>query len=112
MERKKFLKYKQKSIDISKIATYYIIKQLLKQQHERSECMNTVNLDFIKTKRIQRKISMQKMAELLGFKNASTYLKYENGIYAFKAEQLPKLAEILDCSITDFFTKNVAKTAI
>lgn len=74
--------------------------------------MNTVNLEFIKARRNELKISMQEMAECLGFKNASTYLKYENGTYAFKAEQLPKLAKILHCSITDFFTQNVSKTAI
>ena len=44
------------------------------------------------------------MAEILGFKNASTYLKYEKGIYAFKAEMIPVLAKALNCEIGNFFT--------
>ena len=74
--------------------------------------MQKLNLTFIKERRIQLGITLQEMAEKLGFKNGSTYLKYENGIYAFKAEQLPLLAKSLNCKITDFFNKNVAKTAI
>lgn len=50
-------------------------------------------------------ISQQKMAETLGFKNASTYLKYESGTYSFKAEMIPILAKILNCSIENFFEK-------
>lgn len=74
--------------------------------------MRTLNLDFIKKRRVELNISLQEMAENLGFKNASTYLKYENGTYAFKAEQLPLLSKILKCNITDFFGQNIAKTAI
>lgn len=74
--------------------------------------MRTLNLDFIKERRLSLEISMQEMAGYMGFKNASTYLKYENGTYSFKAEQLPVLAQILKCKITDFFTQTIAKTAI
>ncbi|MBN6887773.1 transcriptional regulator with XRE-family HTH domain [Cytobacillus horneckiae] len=74
--------------------------------------MKSLNLHFIKRKRQTLNISLQEMAESLGFKNASTYLKYENGTYAFKADQLPTLAIILRCSITDFFINKISKTAI
>ena len=55
---------------------------------------------------------MKEMAESLGYENASTYLKYESGVYSIKAEHLPKLAKSLDCEINDFFMKNVAEIAI
>lgn len=74
--------------------------------------MQTLNLGYIKDRRIQLEKTQQEMAESLGMKNASTYLKYENGTYAFKAEQLPLLAKALKCKITDFFILDVAKTAI
>ncbi|MBG9549290.1 MULTISPECIES: helix-turn-helix domain-containing protein [Cytobacillus] len=74
--------------------------------------MQTLNLNFIKRRRQALNLSLQEMAEKMGFKNASTYLKYENGTYSFKADQLPLLSKTLQCKITDFFKKNVAKTAI
>ncbi|OAK72658.1 helix-turn-helix domain-containing protein [Lederbergia galactosidilytica] len=74
--------------------------------------MQKLNLQFIKTRRIQLDKTLQETAECLGMKNASTYMKYENGIYAFKADHLPLLARTLNCMITDFFTSDVAETAI
>lgn len=74
--------------------------------------MEILNLQYIKKRRIELSKTLQELANLLGMKNASTYMKYENGTYAFKAEQLPKLAEVLKCKITDFFILNVAKIAI
>ncbi len=49
------------------------------------------------------KLSMQDVANTLGFKTASTYYKYECGIYKFKAEMLPVLAKTLNCDIKNFF---------
>lgn len=74
--------------------------------------MQELNLEYIMKRRKELGISQLEMAEKLGFKTSSSYLKYEKGIYAFKADQLPALAKALNCKITDFFTKNVAKTAI
>lgn len=68
-----------------------------------------LNLSYIKNRRIQLGITLQDMASNLGFKNSSTYMKYENGTYSFKAEQLPYLAKHLNCKITDFFAKNVSE---
>lgn len=69
------------------------------------------NLSFIKQRREELKLTHQEMAEKLGYKNGSTYLKYENGTYLFKADALPILARALNCEIKDFFTLNVAKIA-
>jgi transcriptional regulator with XRE-family HTH domain len=73
--------------------------------------MQNFNLDFIEQRRNELNIPMQKMADELGFKNASTYLKYERGDYAFKAKQLPTLAQLLNCRVADFFKKSVAELA-
>lgn len=61
------------------------------------------NLMFIKKRRLELDLTLQEMANKLGFKNASTYLKYESGEYSFKAEQLPMLANALDCNLVKFF---------
>lgn len=63
-----------------------------------------LNLSFIKKKRKSIGLTHQQLAEQLSFKNASTYFKYENGIYAFKANHLPILAEILECDMKDLFS--------
>ena len=65
--------------------------------------MDLLDLNFIKRRRSELGISQQKMAEILGFKNAFTYLKYEKGMYAFKAEMIPILAKALNCEIGNFF---------
>lgn len=74
--------------------------------------MNKLNLTFIKSMRKKRGLTLQVMAEYLGFSNSSVYYKYENGTYSFKAEILPALAKILQCSINDFFNENSSKTEI
>ncbi|QOV10906.1 helix-turn-helix domain-containing protein [Viridibacillus arvi] len=74
--------------------------------------MKTLDLIFIKKQRLILKKTLKDMAESLDMKNPSTYLKYETGAYCFRAEHLPRLAEALDCEISDFFTSDVAKTAI
>lgn len=61
--------------------------------------------------RAEKKLSLQFMAEILGFKNASTYMHYEKGTYSFRAEHLPKIAKALECEVLDFFEEIVAKTA-
>jgi transcriptional regulator with XRE-family HTH domain len=73
-----------------------------------------VDLNLIKNLRIQKKISMQSMAESLGFKNGSTYMKYEKGDYSFKANHLPIVAYRLDVEIDDlyFFENEIAKIEI
>lgn len=71
-----------------------------------------LNLGFINLQRKKYEISLQEMAESLGFKNASTYMKYEKGEYSFKADHLPIIANKLNCSINDlFFSNELAKIA-
>ena len=74
--------------------------------------MKIINLNFILTKRVNLNLTLQEMAESMGFKNASTYSKYEKGEYEFKANQLPILAEKLQCKMSDlFFEQNFAEIA-
>jgi transcriptional regulator with XRE-family HTH domain len=65
--------------------------------------LDRVNLEFIARRRLETGITLQDMAESLGFKNASTYLKYEKGEYDFKANHLPVLARKLKCDLRDLF---------
>lgn len=67
--------------------------------------MKRLNLKFIRERRIELELSQQHLANGLGFKNASTYLKYESGEYAFKADMLPTLAKLLEVDMKKFFTK-------
>lgn len=67
------------------------------------EQMKKLNLTYMKERRIELNLSLQYVANELGFKNASTYLKYENGDYSFKADMLPLLAKILKTDIKNFF---------
>lgn len=66
--------------------------------------MDVINYEFIKKRRIEKGYSLQDMALKLGFKNASTYFKYEKGEYSLRAEMLPLLAKHLDCKVENFFT--------
>lgn len=62
-----------------------------------------LDLELILQKRKEKQITLQEMAETMGLKNASTYMKYEKGEYSFKAEHLPLLAKVFDCQIQDLF---------
>lgn len=74
--------------------------------------MKKLNLEYMRNRRLELNLSQQYLANELGFKNASTYLKYENGDYAFKADMLPLLAKILKTDIKNFFTNEIAKIEI
>ena len=41
-----------------------------------------LNLKYIKNKRLEKKLTLQEMAEKLGMKDASTYMRYEKKEYA------------------------------
>lgn len=74
--------------------------------------MNTVDLAKIKNRRKEMRINQQEMAEILGFKNASTYCKYENGTYKFDAEHIPVIAKKLKFKVNDiFFANRISKIA-
>lgn len=72
--------------------------------------MRQINLQFIRSRRKELKLSQQEVADSLGFKNASTYSKYESGEYALKANMLPKLGATLEIPVENFFTLTVSKT--
>lgn len=74
--------------------------------------MESLDLQFIKNRRNELSKTLQEVADSMDMKNASTYMKYENGTYAFKAEHLPMLSKVLKCKISNFFNQNVAKTEI
>lgn len=73
--------------------------------------LDRVNLNYVKHRRLKLGLSLQDMAESLGFKNASTYMKYEEGVYSFKANHLPMLANKMKCKIENFFEDNFAEIA-
>lgn len=73
--------------------------------------MDKVNLSYVKNRRLELTLSLQDMAESLGFKNASTYMKYEDGAYLFKANHLPTLANKLKCKLRNFFEESFAELA-
>lgn len=101
------LKTQQKELTLLIQQNILVIKLLIQQQNEEVRYLE-FNLVLIRNRRIELNLSQQELASALGFKDASTYLKYERGEYAFKAKQLPVLAKILQCKVTDFFAQNVA----
>ena len=68
--------------------------------------MAEFNLQAIPERREQLGISTVDMAKKLGMKNRSIYWKYEHGQYKFRAEDLPKLAEALKCSVSRFYARD------
>lgn len=68
--------------------------------------MHAVDLAKIKRRRKEMRINQQEMAETLGFKNASTYCKYENGVYKFDADHLPIVANKLKFKLGEIFFEN------
>lgn len=67
--------------------------------------MGAINLDYIKQRRKQMKVSQDALATFLGFTGKSAYNRYELGKADFKAEHLPKICEMLNCSIDDLYTE-------
>lgn len=69
--------------------------------------MYKLNLEFIRERRLKLNLNLQEMADYMGFKHASTYMKYEKGIYSFKASHVPLLAIQLKTSIEDLFLNKI-----
>ncbi|WP_107951343.1 helix-turn-helix domain-containing protein [Lysinibacillus parviboronicapiens] len=74
--------------------------------------MKTFNLEYVKQRRQELEMTLQEAADSMEMKNASTYMKYENGTYLFKAEQLPMLAKVLKCTTEKFFNEIIAEIEI
>lgn len=64
-----------------------------------------MNKEFLERRRKELGFSLAEMANSLGMKNPSTYLKYERGEYKLRADMLPILARKLKCDINNFFYK-------
>jgi transcriptional regulator with XRE-family HTH domain len=65
--------------------------------------MKEVNLKQIKLRRKEMRFTLMEMATELGFKNASTYYKYETGAYKFDANHIPLLVAKLKLKMKDIF---------
>lgn len=59
----------------------------------------------IKSLRIKKGISQDALAKLLGTTQAAVAM-WEAGTRMPRADKLPKLAEVLGCSVSDLFTKS------
>lgn len=65
--------------------------------------MPQINLKLIKELREERGFSQQEMANYLHLSGGDKYSRRENGVYNFKASELPLLAKKLGVSIERLF---------
>ena len=65
-------------------------------------------MNKIQKLRNKAKISQEELAELLSI-DRSTVAKWESGSSLPRADKLPRLAEIFNCSIDDLFSEDSAK---
>ena len=64
---------------------------------------DTVNVDYIATRRKELGLTQEELAKKLGMNSAPAYNKYEKGIYKFNADVIPALLEALQCRFDDIF---------
>ncbi|MGJ3734829.1 helix-turn-helix domain-containing protein [Lactiplantibacillus plantarum] len=69
--------------------------------------MQELDLKRVKFLREEKGYSQQQMAIMLGMKDKSNYNRYEKGVYAFNADFVPKLADVLGVSMDSLFTHKV-----
>lgn len=72
--------------------------------------MTAFNLKYVADRRKMLGLSYQQMADLMGFKTHTNYMRYEKGEYTFDVDMLPRLATALRCDVKNFFTKQSSKT--
>ena len=70
--------------------------------------MAIFNLQAIVERRSKLGLSSAAVAKKLGM-TESAYWKYEHGQYKFRAEDLPKLAVALKCSVSRFYANDGSK---
>jgi len=69
-----------------------------------------LDLQRLKAERIAKGLTQTQMAEKLGFKERTPYAKRENGIVGIGANELKRIAEILEIDdLSIFFKLNVPK---
>lgn len=62
-----------------------------------------LDLPLIKNKRLAKGFTNKEMAEALGIRNHTGYLRRETGKYKFKASELPLLAKKLNIPLEKIF---------
>lgn len=71
--------------------------------------MFRVNLQLIKDTRLEKGLSLQEMADSLGFNDKVKYYRRETGEYKFHPEELPLVAKTLEIPIEKIFERKVSK---
>lgn len=69
----------------------------------------SINLKLIRQKRIENKLTMQDMAEVLGLSGKSDYSKRETGDTRFRSTEIPVISKKLRIPLSKIFKKNVEK---
>lgn len=64
-----------------------------------------IDCDFIRERRLELEYTQTYIAFCLGYRNASSYYKSENGDQALRAKDLPIIAQLLKCDINDLYKK-------
>jgi len=62
-----------------------------------------LNLKYIAARRKELNLRQADMAARLGMGGAPDYSKYENGVYKWNAEDIPRVAKALECPIESLF---------
>lgn len=71
-----------------------------------------LDLELIRQRRKDKKITLEKMATSLGYKSATGYYYVESGRCNFKPNHIPIIAEKLELGIDELFSSsNIAKMA-
>lgn len=65
--------------------------------------------EFLKSRRKECNVSQETLSKALGFKNSSTYSKYENGDTPLKVNMLLIISSELKSPISSFFTRKSSK---
>lgn len=76
----------------------YHFKNLDIQEYE-------IDCNFMRKRRLELEYTQTYMAFCLGYKQSSSYYKYENGDQDLRAVHLPILAQLLECDIDTLFKK-------
>lgn len=69
-----------------------------------------VNVELIKSVRLKKGISTERMAKMMGYKGSNAYFRKENGDRKFSVEDIMKVSMILEIPIQDiFFDKKITE---
>lgn len=74
--------------------------------------MTQLDLEFIKRRRKEIKLTQDNMAKKLGMNGKSVYSTYEKGIYTLDSNHGPLIAKALKVKIEDLYTSKISKIEI